>query len=81
MNQAKPTSHAIQQIAEGHMSEQEAVRITRQEDVPELVEFIQALQMKRPVSTDQAARLLRHMVKEQTASDDALIADQMRTDG
>ena len=81
MNKVKPIVHAEQPAVQGHISEQEAVRITRQEDVPELVEFIQALQMKRPVSTDQAARLLRHMVKQQTASDDSLIADQIRTDG
>jgi hypothetical protein len=39
------------------------------------------LKMHRPVSTDQAARLFRHMVKQQTANTDCLITDQMRADG
>jgi hypothetical protein len=66
---------------QGHTSEQEAVRITQQDDVPELVEFILILKMKRPISTDKAARLLKHMVKQQMASDTSQIADQMRDDG
>ena len=65
---------------EGHLSEQEAVRITQQEDVPELVSFIIALHMSKPVSTDMAARLLKHMVKQQMSTDAGLIADQMRQD-
>lgn len=81
MSEVKPIIVAARPVAEGHLSEQEAVRITRQENIPELVEFILALKMHRPVSTDQAARLIRHMVKQQTASDDCLIADQMRADG
>jgi hypothetical protein len=81
MSEVKRIIVASQPVAAGHLSEQEAVRITRQEDIPELVEFILALKMHRPVSTDQAARLFRHMVKQQTASDDCLIADQMRADG
>ena len=80
-NEGEPINLAGQSTVEGHLSEQEAVRITRQEDIPELVEFILALKMNRPISTDQAARLLRHMVKQQTSSDDCLIADQMRADG
>lgn len=66
---------------QGHTSEQEAVRITRQDDVPELVEFVLVLKMKRPVSTDKAARLLQHMVKQKMTSDSSQIADQMRDDG
>ena len=79
MNQNKPVHP--QTTAEGHTSEQEAVRITKQEDVPELVDFILALKMKKPIATDRAARLIKHMVKQQTASDTQLIADQMRADG
>ena len=80
MNEIKPLTHASQPV-DIHTSEQEAVRITQQEDVPELVEFILALDMKKPVSNDRAARLIKHLVKLQTASDSQLIADQMRTDG
>lgn len=81
MNHEETTTPTLPQVAQGHTSEQEAVRITRQDDVPELVDFILALKMQRPASTDQAARLLKHMVKQQTSSDNDLIADQMRTDG
>ena len=66
---------------QGHTSEQEAMRITQQADVPELVEFVLVLKMKRPISTDKAARLLKHMVKQQMTSDSSQIADQMRDDG
>lgn len=66
--------------AEAHISEQEAVRVTQQDDVPELVEFVLALQMRKPISTDKAARLLKHMVEQQMTSDTSLVVDQMRED-
>ena len=75
VNTVQPVKDAV------HLSEQEAVRITQEEDVPELVEFILALKMNRPISTEKAARLIKHLVKEQTASDTTLIADQMLADG
>jgi hypothetical protein len=80
MNDAKLDHPAPTPHGESHLSEQEAVRITRQEDVPELVSFVIALHMSRPVSTDMAARLLKHMVKQQMSTDAGLIADQMRQD-
>jgi hypothetical protein len=81
MEHIKQDTPAPRSTDQAHTSEQEAVRITRQEDIPELVEFILALEMNKPVSTDQAARLFKHMVKLQTASDAVLIADQMCADG
>lgn len=63
-----------------HTSEEEAIRITRQDDVPELVEFILALKMRRPISTDMAAELLTHMVMQQRSADASQIADQMAAD-
>ncbi len=80
MNDSRLDHPAQASQGEGHLSEQEAVRITRQEDVPELVSFVIALQMSRPVSTDMAARLLKHMVKQQKSMDTGVIADQMRQD-
>ena len=80
MNDSKLDPSAQESHGEGHLSEQEAVRITQQEDVPELVSFIIALKMRTPISTDMAARLLKHMVKQQMSTDAGLIADQMRHD-
>ena len=80
MNDTKHDQPAQAARDVGHLSEQEAVRITRQEDVPELVSFVIALQMIKPVSTDMAARLLKHLVKLQMSTDAGLIADQMRLD-
>lgn len=37
--------------------------------------------MRTPISTDKAASLLEHMVKQQMSSDTSQIADQMRHDG
>lgn len=67
-------------IIHDHTSEAEAIRITRQEDVPELVEFILALKMRRPISTDMAAKLLTHLVMQQRSTDASEIADRMAAD-
>lgn len=63
-----------------HTSKAEAIRITRQEDVPELVEFILALKMRRPISIDMAADLLTHMIMQQRTTDAGQIVDQMGAD-
>jgi hypothetical protein len=83
MNDSNSNSAHVDQSgnSQDRTSEQEAVRITQQDDVPELVEFVLVLKMKRPVSTDKAARLLKHMVKQQMASNSSQIADRMRDDG
>jgi hypothetical protein len=81
MNDSYPVNPGGLPVGAAHTSEQEAVSITQQDDVPELVEFILALKMEKPVSTDKAARLFQHLTKQQTASNSTLIADQMRTDG
>lgn len=81
MNEFKPLPSHQASSAQGHTSEQEAERITQQDDVPELVEFVLVLKMLRPVSTDKAARLLEHLVKQQMTSDSSRIADTMRENG
>ncbi|MBC7416476.1 MAG: hypothetical protein H7327_16255 [Herminiimonas sp.] len=80
MNDSKRSTLGQTSHPEAPVSDREAVRITQHENVPELVAFIIALQMGRRISTDKAARLLEHMVKEQMSTDAGLIADQMRSD-
>ena len=80
MNDSQPVTSHQSPGGDGHLSEQEAVRITQQDEVPALTSFVAALEMGAPVSTDKAARLLKHMVKEQMSMDAGLIADQMRHD-
>ncbi|MDB5936437.1 MAG: hypothetical protein JWQ01_3781 [Massilia sp.] len=65
---------------ETRLSNDEALNITHDEDKPELAAFVSALGMRKPVSTDQAAFLLEHMIKEQMSADTNEIALQMRTD-
>lgn len=65
----------------GHISEKEAIRITRQDDIPELVEFVLALKMQTPISADKAAAFLSYMVKHQMSTDTNQVVDQMRDDG
>ena len=67
-------------IISDHTSEAEAVRITQEEDVPELVDFIVALKMRRPISTEMAARLLTHIVMQQRSTEASEIADKMESD-
>lgn len=81
MNDFKLVPAARPSGPQAHISEREADRLTQQDDVPELVEFVLALKMRKPISTDKAARLLKHLVKQQMASDTSQIADQMRDDG
>jgi hypothetical protein len=63
-----------------HLSNEEARRITHDKFKAELVEFVSALDMTNPVSTDKAATLLEHIIKEQMSADSKLIADQMHLD-
>lgn len=63
-----------------HLSDNAATRITRREGEPELSAFVAALNMVRPVSTDKAALLLEHIIKESMSADIALLEGQMRTD-
>lgn len=81
MNNSKALSVGEPSGIRVHTSEQEAMRITYQEDVPELVEFVLALKLRAPISTDKAARLLERMVKRQMSSDASQIEDQMLDDG
>lgn len=67
-------------IISDHTSEAEAIRITQEEDVPELVDFIVALKMHRPISTEMAARLLTHIVMQQRSTEASEIADKMEAD-
>lgn len=80
MNNANLLYSADIPLGSAHLSEEEAIRITQQEDIPELRKFVLALEMVMPTSTDKAATLLMHMVKEQMSMDAGLIADQMRND-
>lgn len=62
------------------LSNTEAVQTTHQEARRELALFLDALGMQQRVSIDQLAFLLEHLIKEQTASDAAMIRDQMRAE-
>ena len=64
-----------------HISDNAATRITRREGKAELSDFVAALNMVRPVSTDKAAVLLEHVIKESMSANIALIEGQMRADG
>jgi hypothetical protein len=64
-----------------HLSDNAATRITRREGEEELSAFVAALNMVRPVSTDKAALLLEHVIKESMSANIALLEGQMRTDG
>lgn len=81
MNTLKSLHPGLPLDTGGHTSEKEAIRITRQDDIPELVEFVLALKMKTPVSPDKAAAFLSYMVKHQMSSDTSQVIDQMRDDG
>jgi hypothetical protein len=67
-------------VMDSALTDSEAETIVRGECQDKLQSFIAALQMKRPVSTDKAAILLKHIVKGQMATDASLIAGQMRLD-
>jgi hypothetical protein len=63
-----------------HLSTGEAQDVTHHQHNPELAAFIAALGMQNSVSTDQAAFLLEHMIKNQMSTDTQALASQMRTD-
>jgi hypothetical protein len=67
-------------VIDSGLTDTEAETIVRGEGQARLQAFISALRMQRPVSTDKAALLLKHIVKGQMATDAALIAGQMRLD-
>lgn len=63
-----------------HLSDKDAARIARYEGAPELAAFVAALNMQRPVTSNKAARLLEHVIKETMSATVAWIEGQMRTD-
>jgi hypothetical protein len=63
-----------------HLSDKDATLIARYEGAPELAAFVAALNMQRPVTSNRAARLLEHMIKETMSATAALIEGQMRMD-
>ena len=63
-----------------HLTGQEAKAITRDEGDQELAEFIAALQMRHPVSSEKAAQLLEHVIKETMSATVAWLEGQMRDD-
>ena len=63
-----------------HLSDAQANRITHKEHQAELAEFVASLNVGGAVSTDKAAFLLEHMIKESMSADSTSIADQMRAD-
>jgi hypothetical protein len=65
---------------DAHLSDQDAKLIARYEGAPELADFVAALNMQRPVTSNKAARLLEHIIKESMSATVALIEGQMRTD-
>lgn len=65
---------------EPRLSDAQATRITQKDHAPELAEFVAALEVRGSVSSDKAALLLEHMIKQSTTASAALIADQMRVD-
>jgi hypothetical protein len=67
-------------VIDSGLTESEAETIVRAECQTKLQDFISALRMQRPVSTDKAAILLKHIVTGQMTTDANLIAGQMRLD-
>lgn len=67
------------QAAHGHITDRAATRVTRRDDA-ELALFVAALTMQRPVTTDQAALLLEHVIKETMSATTSLLENQMRLD-
>jgi hypothetical protein len=65
---------------EAHLSDQDAKLIARYEGAPELADFVAALNMQSAVTSNRAARLLEHIIKESMSSTAALIEAQMRND-
>jgi hypothetical protein len=67
-------------VMDSGLTDSEAETVVRGECQAKLQDFIAALRMQRPVSTDKAAILIKHIVKGQMATDANLIAGQMRLD-
>jgi hypothetical protein len=65
---------------EVHLSDADAKLIARYEGAPELAAFVAALDMRRPVTSDKAARLLEHIIKGAMSATVARIETQMRID-
>jgi hypothetical protein len=65
---------------EAHLSDHDAKLIARYEGAPELADFVAALNMQSAVTSNRAARLLEHIIKESMSSTAALIEAQMRID-
>lgn len=66
--------------APGHITDHAATNITRRDGDAELDAFVAALTMQRPVTTDQAAQLLEHIIKETMSATTSLLENQMRLD-
>jgi hypothetical protein len=67
-------------VMDSELTESEAEALAGNECQTRLREFIAALKMQRPISSEKAAILLKHIVKNQMADDANLIAGQMRLD-
>jgi hypothetical protein len=65
---------------QAHISDDAANSITRHECHAELVAFVDALTMQRPVPVEKVAQLLEHSMKDAMTSNTSLIEDQMRLD-
>lgn len=75
-----PNKSAASGDDDAHLSNKDAALIARYEGAPELAAFVAALGMQRPVTSNQAARLIEHVIKETMSATVALIEGQMRTD-
>jgi hypothetical protein len=62
------------------ISNEEAAHVTREDSQTRLKAFIDALDMRHPVSTHKVTMLIKHIVKDKMAGDPYLIAGQMRID-
>ena len=65
---------------DARLSDKDAALIARYEGAPELAAFVAALGMQQAVTSNKAARLIEHLIKETTSATVALIEGQMRTD-
>ena len=65
---------------QAHISDAAANNITRHECHTELVAFVDALAMQRPVPVEKIAQLLEHSMKDSMTASTNLIEDQMRLD-
>jgi hypothetical protein len=65
---------------QAHISDATANNMTRHECHDELLAFVGALTMQRPVSVEKVAQLLEHSMKDAMTATISLIEDQMRLD-